>query len=54
MNVLPGVDLVGGGRLGFSLSDKHDSNVFLVHSDAEAVLIDAGCGLASERILSNI
>jgi hydroxyacylglutathione hydrolase len=54
MNVLPGVDLVGGGRLGFSLSDKHDSNVFLVHSDGDAVLIDAGCGLASERIVSNI
>jgi hydroxyacylglutathione hydrolase len=54
MNILPGVELVGGGWLGFSLSDRHDSNVFLVHSGADALLIDAGSGLGTARILSNI
>ena len=54
MNVLPGVDLVGSGWLGFSLTDPHDCNVFLVHSRGDAILIDAGCGLASEQIVAQI
>lgn len=54
MNVLPGVDLVGSGWLGFSLTDAHDCNVFLLHSRGEAVLIDAGCGLAGQQIVDHI
>ena len=54
MRLLPGVHLVGSGWLGFGLSDRDDSHVFLVHDGDDAVLVDAGCGLASERIAQHI
>jgi glyoxylase-like metal-dependent hydrolase (beta-lactamase superfamily II) len=54
MQVIPGVHLVGSGWLGFSLTDRHDCNVFLVGDGDDAVLIDAGCGLASAAIAGHI
>jgi len=54
MELLSGVHLVGSGRLGFSMSDDHDCNVYLVSSGTDAVLVDAGCGLEAELILSRI
>lgn len=47
------VTLVGSGLLGFSLTDPHDSHVYLVDGGSEAVLIDAGCGLAAGPIAAN-
>jgi glyoxylase-like metal-dependent hydrolase (beta-lactamase superfamily II) len=54
MQVIPGVHLVGSGWLGFSLTDSHDCNVFLVGDGDDAALVDAGCGLASRAIADNI
>lgn len=52
--LLPRITLVGSGRLGFSLTDPHDSHVYLLDGGDDAVLIDAGCGLATDRIAGNI
>ncbi len=50
----PRVTLVGSGRLGFGLTDDHDAHVYLLDGGTDAVLIDAGCGLASARIAANV
>ena len=49
-----GVWLVGSGEVARSASDAHDCHVYLVYDGASAVVVDAGTGLASEAILSNI
>lgn len=54
MRVAPGIDLVGSGWLGFGLSHSHDCHVYLLHSEDEAVLVDAGCGLDPAAIVANI
>jgi glyoxylase-like metal-dependent hydrolase (beta-lactamase superfamily II) len=54
MNLLPGLDLVGSGWLGFSISDHDDCNIFLVHDGGDAVLIDAGCGRGAEAVVRHI
>lgn len=54
MQVIPGVHVVGSGWLGFSLTDRHDCNVFLVGDSDDSVLIDAGCGLATRAIAANV
>lgn len=54
MRIVNGVDLVGSGWLGFGLTDRHDCNIYLLHDGGRAVLIDAGCGLATERLIKNV
>lgn len=54
MQLTDTVRLVGSGWLGSSLTHPLDSNVFLVGSDRDAVLIDAGCGLGTAAILDQI
>lgn len=54
MKLLTGVHLVGSGALGHSLTDPHDSHVYLIEDGGAAVLVDAGCGLASDEILGRI
>jgi glyoxylase-like metal-dependent hydrolase (beta-lactamase superfamily II) len=44
------VYLVGGS----DLTDPYDCLVYLVHLDAGAVLIDAGAGCATDRLIENI
>lgn len=44
MKLLDGLYLVGSGSLGFSLTDDHDCNVYLLDGGSEAALIDAGGG----------
>lgn len=46
------IALVGSGSMGFALTSPYDCNVYLVVSRGDAVLIDAGCGLASNDIAS--
>ncbi|MDP6184556.1 MAG: MBL fold metallo-hydrolase [Gammaproteobacteria bacterium] len=46
--------MVGGGLGGFGLSDKHDSNVYLITDGTSATLIDAGLGPGTDRIIENI
>ena len=48
------VYLVGSGKDGSEISHPKDCNVFLLDGGTEAVLIDAGSGLAAETIAANI
>lgn len=54
MQLMRRLHLVGGGWLGYSLSDRHDSHVYLVDAGDSAFLVDAGCGLGVEAILARI
>ncbi len=54
MKITDEVYAVGGGRSGFDISDKYDSNVFLVDGGDELALIDAGFGYDIEPILDNV
>ena len=54
MRITDSVYVVGGGDDGFGLSHKNDCTIYLVCCDGPFVLIDAGTGLARERILENI
>ncbi|GAA2619960.1 hypothetical protein GCM10010399_58860 [Dactylosporangium fulvum] len=54
VRLTPRVTLVGSGSLGFGLTDAHDSHVYLLDGVTDAVLVDAGCGLASARIAANV
>jgi hydroxyacylglutathione hydrolase len=54
IELMPGVHLVGSGRLGLCLSDDHDCNIYLVAGGNDAVLIDAGCGLGTGLVLDAI
>jgi glyoxylase-like metal-dependent hydrolase (beta-lactamase superfamily II) len=54
VQLIDGVHLVGSGWLGCSLSSPYDSHVYLVVSAGDAVLVDAGCGLATASIADEI
>jgi len=54
VNVLPGVHIVGSGSLGLSITHRDDSHVYLVASEDDAVLIDAGCGGDTDGIVARI
>lgn len=53
MRLLKDVFVVGGGEYGIGLSHELDCNIYLVDCGDEAVLIDAGAGKETERILEN-
>lgn len=48
------IGVVGSGRIGFALTSPLDCNVYLIVSGGEAVLVDAGSGLATEEIVASI
>ena len=48
------VYLVGGGTLGFSLSEEHDCHVYVIDGGSALTLIDAGAGITIEPILQNM
>lgn len=52
MRILDHIHLVGSGAVG--LSNEGDCHVYLLDADRELVLIDAGCGAETDRILANI
>ncbi len=54
MKLTDRVHVVGSGTLGFGLSHGLDCHVYLVNGESEMALVDAGVGLAPERILENI
>ena len=54
MRLTEHVYLVGGGLLGFGLSDDFDSHVYLIDGGSEMALVDAGAGITIEPILRNI
>ena len=54
MRLTEHVYLVGGGLLGFGLSDDFDCHVYLIDGGSEMALVDAGAGITIEPILRNI
>jgi glyoxylase-like metal-dependent hydrolase (beta-lactamase superfamily II) len=46
--------LVGSGRLGLTLTDPYDCNVFLIDGGTEAALVDAGAGHQPAALLASI
>lgn len=54
MLLLPGIHLVGSGRLGFEITDPWDCHVYLLEDGDRALLIDAGAGRAPELIVDRI
>lgn len=55
MELIPGsCFLVGSGDLGFGLTEPWDAHAYLVRSDAEALLIDSGCGRNPQLIVAAI
>jgi hydroxyacylglutathione hydrolase len=54
MQLLPDVYVVGGGMYGVGLSEKLDSNVYLIDGGSEVALVDCGVGVSTEKILDNV
>lgn len=54
MRLTEHVYLVGGGRIGFGISDALDCHVYAVDGGDELALVDAGGGRAPERLLANL
>lgn len=54
MRVRPGIDVVGSGWLGLSITHRDDCHVYLLSDGGDAVLIDAGCGAATDAIVNRI
>lgn len=54
MRLTERVYLVGGGSLGFGISEDRDCHVYLIDGGSEMALIDAGAGVTIEPILRNI
>ncbi|GAA1738108.1 MBL fold metallo-hydrolase [Luedemannella helvata] len=54
MRLMERVHLVGSGWLGYSLSDRHDSHVYLVDAGPASFLVDAGSGLATDAIVERV
>lgn len=54
MRLLPGLHLVGGGRLGPGLSNPYDCNVYLITAGDQVLIADSGCGLDTDVLASRI
>jgi glyoxylase-like metal-dependent hydrolase (beta-lactamase superfamily II) len=54
MRLTERIYLVGGGNLGFGISNDLDCHVYLVDGRSEMALIDAGAGVSIEPILENL
>lgn len=52
MKLLPDIYLVGSGEIG--ISNQYDCHVYLVDGGDDAVLIDCGVGIDTEKIINNI
>ena len=52
MRLLPDIYLVGSGEIG--LSNPYDCHVYLIDGGDDAVLIDAGVGIDTPRLVANI
>jgi len=52
MQLTPHIALIGSGAIG--VSNPYDCHVYLIESDGELALIDAGAGLDPARLLDNL
>lgn len=54
MRLTERVHLVASGYLGLGLTDPHDCHAYLIDGGDDAVLVDAGCGLATGPIVDAV
>ena len=54
MKLSSDVYLVGGGNLGFNISDPGDCHIYVVDGGDELAIIDSGVGAGVEQVLDNI
>ena len=54
MKLTNDVYLVGGGNLGFNLSDAGDCHIYLVNGGSEYALIDVGTGAGLDQVINNV
>ncbi len=54
MKIIKDIYVVGGGVYGIGLSSRMDCNIYLIDCGSEALLIDSGVGIESEKIVRNI
>lgn len=54
MQLTERVYLVGGGDLGFGLSEEHDCHVYVIDGGGVLAMVDAGAGITIEPILENM
>lgn len=54
MRLTERIYLVGGGRLGFGLSNAYDCHVYAIDGGSEIALIDAGAGLDLDVIVQRL
>jgi glyoxylase-like metal-dependent hydrolase (beta-lactamase superfamily II) len=54
VDLLQSCTLVASGDLGFGLTDPYDGHAYLVGDDDTAVIIDAGCGRATDAVALNV
>lgn len=52
MQLLDGIYLIGSGAVG--LSNPYDCHIYLLDTGDGLALIDSGCGLETERLLTNV
>jgi glyoxylase-like metal-dependent hydrolase (beta-lactamase superfamily II) len=54
MKILDDIYAVGEGIYGLGISNKLDSNIYLINGGEEVALIDSGVGVDTERIIENV
>ncbi|MDF2647916.1 MAG: fold metallo-hydrolase [Paenibacillus sp.] len=54
MKLTDAVYVIGGGDLGYRISNPFDCNVFVLDGGGEYVIIDAGSGMETESIVNNL
>lgn len=54
MKLSSDVYLVGGGNLGFNISDAGDCHIYVVDGGDELAIIDSGVGAGIEQVLENV
>jgi len=54
MQLMPGIRIVASGWLGYSRTADQDCTVYLLEDRGDAVLIDSGCGLATDAVLQHV
>ena len=54
MRLTRDIYLVGGGNLGFNLSNDADCHMYAIVSEEEIVLVDAGLGPGIDQVIENM
>ncbi|MCU6712628.1 MBL fold metallo-hydrolase [Paenibacillus sp. J5C_2022] len=54
MRLTEHVCCIGGGTLGYGISDAYDCNIYALRCGSEYVLIDSGAGMDSDCVIANM